>query len=66
MKATLLNMISIAHTWNPVIVFGLPAWPTVSTACPTLSIEGRGRLISDQCVLGKDDTAKDSIFGWPA
>ena len=27
--------------WNPVIVFGRPACPTTSTACPTRTVTGR-------------------------
>lgn len=28
--------------WKPVIFLGLPAWPTTSTACPTLTFRGIG------------------------
>ena len=33
----------VVCVWNPVIVFGFPACPTTSTACPTRTLTGKGR-----------------------
>lgn len=32
--------------WKPVIFFGFPAWPTTSTACPTLMFSGIASSLS--------------------
>ena len=38
----------VVWVWNPVIVFGFPAWPTTSTAWPTLTLTGRGLRFSSK------------------
>lgn len=36
------NNTGVVCVWKPVIVFGLPAWPTTSTASPTLTGTANG------------------------
>ena len=38
---------------HPVIVFGLPAWPTTSTACPTLTFTVSGFRFSSRVIRNR-------------
>lgn len=34
-RSPIASSTGVVCVWNPVMVFGLPAWPTTSTAIPT-------------------------------
>lgn len=47
--------------WKPVMVLGFPACPTVSTACPTRTLTGRGLRSASTCAARRAQEEKHKI-----